>query len=444
MRKFWVILLTMGLIMALAMPVAAADVKFSGSYVAQGYYESNPTLKDPEGGSQSFGWQRLRVDTTVQVVEGLKLVTSADIMEKVWGATRSATATSTSGSTANAEMENIKFMNAYVDFAAAAGAFRVGYQTQGNWATAFGDTGEDTYGFRIRYDYMPQGPVWLVAIYDKVEGTKIYGVPNGSDGDGDKYSAGGAYKWTGGEAGILITYYLYGYAKADTTAGWRRNAWAFQPYMKGKFGPVFVEAEVGYGTGKYTKYNDGSGLPDVKWDAWRAYVMAVVDLAPAYVGIGGFYTSGDSNPSDDTKKDGLTIGNNFSPCLIAFNYDLGRFGGNLGTAPAMGSHGSNNGTAANSLAGVQAIQLRVGVKPIPKLDAYASVSYARLDKNPGSYVSKELGYEADVVATYKIYDNLSYMIGFGYLFAGDAFKGTSDANKIKDDYLVTHKLTLTF
>jgi hypothetical protein len=36
------------------------------------------------------------------------------------------------------------------------------------------------------------------------------------------------------------------------------------------------------------------------------------------------------------------------------------------------------------------------------------------------------------------------MVGFGYLWAGDWFKGTNSGAAIDNDYLVTHKLTLTF
>jgi hypothetical protein len=59
-------------------------------------------------------------------------------------------------------------------------------------------------------------------------------------------------------------------------------------------------------------------------------------------------------------------------------------------------------------------------------------------------VDSDLGHEVDLMATYKIYDNLSYMIGGAYLFAGDWFKGTNENNKVENDYLLTHKLTLTF
>jgi len=37
-------LVLIGMTMAFALPVSAADVKFSGSYVAQGYYDNNRAL----------------------------------------------------------------------------------------------------------------------------------------------------------------------------------------------------------------------------------------------------------------------------------------------------------------------------------------------------------------------------------------------------------------
>jgi hypothetical protein len=36
------------------------------------------------------------------------------------------------------------------------------------------------------------------------------------------------------------------------------------------------------------------------------------------------------------------------------------------------------------------------------------------------------------------------MIGFAYLWTGDYFKGTNEANKVANDYMLTHKLTLNF
>jgi hypothetical protein len=73
------------------------------------------------------------------------------------------------------------------------------------------------------------------------------------------------------------------------------------------------------------------------------------------------------------------------------------------------------------------------------------VAYAMAQKKPGTaYVGDVYGTEIDVTATYKIYDNLSYMVGLGYLFTGDYFKGTDPTAKITNDYILMHKLTLTF
>jgi hypothetical protein len=90
-------------------------------------------------------------------------------------------------------------------------------------------------------------------------------------------------------------------------------------------------------------------------------------------------------------------------------------------------------------------QIFTGIKPIPKLDVKASFTNASLDQNAvNGQISKNLGSEFDLSATYKIYDNLSYMVGFGYLWAGAAFQGSNASATIDNDYLVTHKLTLTF
>jgi len=75
----------------------------------------------------------------------------------------------------------------------------------------------------------------------------------------------------------------------------------------------------------------------------------------------------------------------------------------------------------------------------------ASVSYATADKTPQAvWVSRVYGYEVDLTATYKITNNLSYMLGGGYFFAGDYYKGASDANQINNNFMVINKLTLTF
>ncbi len=81
-----------------------------------------------------------------------------------------------------------------------------------------------------------------------------------------------------------------------------------------------------------------------------------------------------------------------------------------------------------------------------------SLSYAEADKKPTDngkatghpFIGGSYGTEVDLQGSYKITNNLSYMLGFGYLFTGDYFKGTSGNNKVVDDYILMNKLTLTF
>jgi hypothetical protein len=452
MKGFWKVLLLILLITALTLPASAADVKFSGSYVAQGYYDNNRTLLKDGGASVSNVWQRLRVQTDFNVQEGLMLTTRFDALEKIWGAARSTTATSTNLAGNDQESENIKFTYAFATFniPGGYGALKVGYMQQGTWGTAFGDTGEQDYGMRVKWD-LTTGPFFWGARWDKVEGKKYYSSlgPAGNvgvstyfvDHDSEKYSVLGGYTWNKGDAGLQITYYNDTSNDDNPITGYKARYILWYPYARATFGPVYVETEWGWYTGKYKSFNTGAGGPDVDYTGWRGYIMANVDLAPAYIGALAFYSSGTDITSQNTYAGGAKIGTDFQPCLILWNYDLGRWEGALG---------GQNGLSGKNVGGynsdnVEALQIFAGIKPIPKLDVKASFTIASMDKDVVvSQVSRDIGKELDISATYKIYDNLSYMIGFAYLWAGDAFKGSNAGASIDNDYLLTHKLTLAF
>jgi hypothetical protein len=90
-------------------------------------------------------------------------------------------------------------------------------------------------------------------------------------------------------------------------------------------------------------------------------------------------------------------------------------------------------------------QGRIGVKPTPQFDTMLSISYAIADKKPSGFANGTYGTEVDLTGTYKITNNLSYMLGFGYLFTGDYFKGKDNGNRdVNDDFILINKLTLSF
>jgi hypothetical protein len=471
MKKLWIVLLSVALIAAFAMPVSAADVKFSGSYIAQGYYDNNRTLNKDGGASVSNIWQRLRVQTDFQIQEGLKLTTRFDAMEKIWGAARApiSASTTTTGvvvtvpalgydsSGNNWEAENLKMEHVYVSANMFGGLLRVGYQQQSVFGTAFADSGDSTYGPRIRYDYTV-GPWLFIVLWDKIEGTQYYSAagPAGNignaayqvDSTAEKYVGAFVYNWSKGNAGLLFYYYLLSNTSgpavaANAETGYKGQFWVFDPYFKAQIGPVYLEGEIAYWTGKSKKYegsNPANG--DVTRDGISVYLTGTYDFSPMYAGLLFAYVAGDDKGTTDKDEQGPPGGTDFNPCLLLFNYDLGRWNG------IVGSQGASYGYAGSGtqLSNAMMAQIFFGIKPVPKLDVKASYTIAQADKDGAAtgWQSKNYGSELDLTATYKIYDNLSYMVGFAYLWAGDYFKGTNSAATIDNDYLVTHKLTLTF
>ncbi|HPY35030.1 MAG TPA: hypothetical protein PKY32_04475, partial [Smithellaceae bacterium] len=214
--------------------------------------------------------------------------------------------------------------------------------------------------------------------------------------------------------------------------------------VKAKFGPVAVEAEAWYLGGKVMKWEDdapfipGVTTDDISLSAWSVYVNAVADFNMFYFGGTFAYLSGDDDTTTDKVEGGpgtVNGGRDWNPCLIMFNWDRNYWAG------------ASNGWGASTDAGVMSNayfgQLKAGVRPISDLDIALSVAYAKADKLPTGYFEKDYGWEVDVTATYKITNNLSYMLGAGFLFTGDYYKAAT-TNDVEDNFIVLNKLTLTF
>jgi hypothetical protein len=547
MKKFWVILLSLGLLMAFAMPAAAVDVKFSGHYYAQGWYVDNPSVLDKSapadtaavGGTGNSSWatnnkrssnafysQQFRLTTEFQVVEGLKLVTRIDALEKRWGDQSWAGGTgetqsraSFAGSAANNPIfgtkaqENIEFERAYLDFNVPFGKFQVGYMQFLMWGTDFLNTPLSAGG--IRYFYS-QGPWQAVAAVEKrgeaigLSGGK-YGasrntytpvggaattsptasgmIGEGNDADKDVYDLGVIYKFKAGEAGLLYQYNRNAYGKSNYTNGYLTQLSGLFPYVKATFGNFFVEGEYVYGFGNVRSYenngmqtsNGGSSAiaagntlgsaQDVGLTAQGLFLHGKYDFKPAYVGLQFIYLGGDDNSSSD-KATGSIAGAlqanyGFNRCLILWNADygdnMGTMSGNAGSAVGATNRRTGGSYGVNQfMDNVWFYQIYAGIKPMPKMDVKLALSIASADKKPKSdvgavgaagyysgatvkeFVSSQYGTELDLTASYKIYDNLTYLIGAGYLWTGDYFKGYESGVTVSNNYLLSHRLTLNF
>jgi len=221
-----------------------------------------------------------------------------------------------------------------------------------------------------------------------------------------------------------------------------------------KMGPVYLEAEGLYATGNWAKYEQGTTVPmpqDVKFEQAGFYLMANVDLAPMYVGGMFAYSSGDDGSDPTKKKTGLfrelALNESVNASLMLMSYE---YTNQVGMRYPVGSSSTVTPERGYGHYGdnIWFYQLFAGIKPMKELDIKLALSYAYADKKPKvgglEFVSDKYGTELDLTATYKIYNNLSYMVGFGYLWTGDYYKGTDNSIVTANDYLVMHQLQLTF
>jgi len=438
MKKFWLVLLSLGLIAAFSTQAMAVDVKVSGEFYVGGMYLDRTSLQEDVGPSTAFFFQRLRVKTDFAVAPGLTLVTRFDAMERVWGGPRGAGDAVDSADTV-AENENIAVDWVYVDYVSPIGTFDVGMMNDGATGTIFGNS----YSPKGRIKFSKAfGPFTLNLAYTKDaenSNTVVYSSDE-SDRDNDKYGVEGVYQWKDGKVGLNINYYNQRANRAadDPSA---TKYFLFTPYAIAKLGPVALQAELNYAGLGEQNYEDPSNTDDLDINSLSFFVDATADFGMFYVGGTVAFVSGDGDADDDEIENILNGGRDWNPCLIMWSYnDRTKWAGSLA-----GYNGANQDT---NMTNGWLFQLRGGVKPIDKLDIMASVTYAIDDETPVAggeeYKNDDYGVEVDLTATYKLTNNLSYMLGVGYLFSGDYYKGTSNDNNIEDEYMVINKLTLTF
>ncbi len=456
MKRIWLVMLSLGLVLAFSASAFAVDVKFSGSFYAAGIYLDKVTLRDnaygypadsSSGVSTAFYYQRLRVKTDFIVSPGLTLITRFDALERVWGGARTDAGES-------AESENIRFEWAYIDYVTPVGTFDVGYFEHGVFGTYFNDVSYN--GGAIKWSHK-LGPVSVGAKVNKgtfSAGENSYFYNNTgatqSDRDNDCYSAYVKYAAKNFEAGLLAKYKRNATARVPGVpdSGSLTKTYGLNPYAKANFGPVTMEAELAYGWGK--KDYENPDVADLRYSRnWGVYLDAVADFGKVYAGASGAFISGDEADSTDQVEGGLVHGGDWDPCLLMFNSERATWVGSLTgyhdthADPFMGGASDYNGDA-DYATGAWFLQGRVGVRPTDKLDIVASLSWAEADEKP-SYVLDELfGWEADITATYSITNNLSYMVGAAYLWTGDYYKCCTHEYDVNDNYLFINKLTLTF
>jgi hypothetical protein len=293
---------------------------------------------------------------------------------------------------------------------------------------------------------LTKGPWFYYVGYKVWDDKSASAVTTSTQTDLDRDKSAFAIKYIGQSAeGGLLGGHVRDARSKTATNNTTNLLYYLQPYAKATFGPVKVQAEFDYFWGDYPKDDNTANK---KLELIAGWVDATATFGNFYAGGTLAYVAGD-DPSTTDKIEGhsgiVNGGIDWNPCLIMFNNDLtywvGNVVGNNPIVPPANQQGVLGGPMANALF----FQGRVGVRPTPQWDAMLSVSYAQADRKPTGFANGTYGTEIDLTGTYKITNNLSYMLGVGYLFTGDYFKGIdSGSNKVNDDYMLINKLTLSF
>jgi len=476
MKKLGMVLLSLGLVAALCQPGAAAiEMKWSGTYIITGSYEHNRYLEG-DAHSQSYYAQRLRFQPEFKIAEGLKVRTRIDTMQRVWGQNGigSEKLDSNWDNYRNkAGEQNIQFRRAWVTFDVPFGTFDAGYMADGIFGLgSFGnlDSEGPVISFRTKID-TPYGQfVPLIGCEKIVEGALGNNIQGDSltGSDFDKYFAFLTYYANSGELGLGWVWYKNDSLKSGKAPnlieggtypfGAKMDLHWIESHGRYTYGPLLAEYEFIYEFGKLWNYQDGGNAvagDDIDSEAFEWFINLKYTHGPAYVGFQYGYSSGTdwSDLKNDHDNSGFTVVGYgiWQPTLILFNNWFDRFAGPNGGRdrnPAFANYTYNN-TFVNgsSFANASLYQLYGGYSPIPKLGLKASIAFVQADetwKHQDDYIGTEL----DLSASYKIYDNLEYMVGFGYLWAGDYWEGPfyPDPTKQKkdDDYMLVNQLTLSF
>jgi len=450
MKRFCLVLLSLGLIVAFSTSAMAVDVKFSGQFYAVGIYQDKTTFKKDtgsDGPSTALYFQRLRLRTDFVVTPGVTLITRADIMERSWGASRSipGTALDTLSAGTKAENENIAFDWAYILFVSPIGLIEAGYQDDGTWGTVFGNNPlpSATLTWILPFNNFVFGLEAVKSLENSRTAKNV--TVNAADRDTNKYYAFFVYSFKNGSAGLLAANIRDASTRAAVSeqTGYIANVYGLLPYVKLKLGPVAIQAEVNYGWGQGAKWEGAypySSFGDTRGENITAFLDATADFGKVYVGGTFAYVSGDDPGTGQIEGGILNGGLDWKPCLLMFNADRNYWAGTIS--------GYGTSTLGAPMTNAWFFQGRAGVKPIDKLDIMASISFANADKKPtANWQYNDYGWEADLAATYKITNNLSYMLGGAYLFTGKYLKGEGSLTSPSDlanNYMIINKLTLTF
>jgi hypothetical protein len=437
MKKCLLVLLLLAAVLVAVVPAVAVDFKYGGYYFARWITSDNVTDGNSNlDDNQNYFDQRLRLYFDFIASENLRLVTKYEV-DTLWGNNFDKF---DSGGGVGADSINFKVKNAYVDFAvpqapvrASLGvqglAFLTGWVIDDDFSGALFTTELDPVAIKLGYIAAQNNNVtdasqeindWFLNLdysHGPFAASFIVFYQYGHDAVPVGVTAGGPFVYVDTEDNQLVDLGLALNFKMDWLEAYLNTV---------------------QNLGSYDLATTGKGV------AYRGFMVeagANLNYDPLTFTLGGFYTSGDTDPDDDTDN--------------AFSYPIGKshywseimglgtldtnVGGSYlnpvrppdqqlytGADDRLNPDYQGGYTAADYPSNLWTITAGVAWQALEKTKLTLNYYYIGTDKSVlGNYVTGEkdrsIGNEVDFYVDQEVLPRLDLRLVAAYLFAGDAY-----------------------
>ncbi len=419
MKKVLSTVAALGLVAGLATSAAALELKVKGEYILDGWAVSEglgvlgghgvQTQEGPgivEGDTDA--WFEHKFQTDADLIINDKITIKSRIRFIDWGVWGKQDDTNISNGA------NFSVRRLWMVYKSPIGKWEIGRRPAGAWQHTFVNSG--TRADRIMWKKKVADDFSMYAFYQKSTEGDAYA--NTDDLDKDYYEVYGAF--TGAGKSALALGWNRDHSKDTGPTAVDTETWRIKGYGDYQFTDMLgLEVEFDYIWGDQDQNYVGGKSFDITGVAFMADLQAKFGDTQASAMY--FYLSGDDNPNDtdkDAYSSGKGSGNDFEPLYVLTGTKTSILNNDIGGATV-------NGAAART-AGVHAIVLSADFQATEKLSLHGAFGWAEAADEMAGWDS-DYGYELDAGLGYKLLDNLTYNLHFGWLATGDFFKGANPA-----------------
>lgn len=416
-------------------------------------------------GSDAFYFHSFILNPVLKVNDNIQVKADIRLADRhIWGMNDTTQAAVTDGRVVDAN-------KIWMEYESPIGKWSIGRTPSGAWYHDFMNSGARANRIVYAPNMLPE-PFFMLALLEKqteedvAANTAALGSLRANDQDKDMYLVHVGYKADMGTS--VLGYFLTRDATTPKTAAGTllqpdvKHSHTIKFYGKYNIAGFNLETEISHGLGEAV-VNGTATERDI--DNWAAFVEAGTTVGAANIGAFYFYMSGDNNTTDNEYQGAMGtagVGNDFNPFQILTGDWMGMLNADkggvhpflAGSTPTGGGAAVANGTDP----GVHAVGLKASTAVNDKLTLSGTIGAAWADEvnisiNADAVASTvvgqndDYGWEIDLGASYKLLDNLTYGVHFGYLNLGDYWlRGNMKAagDETNNVYLLAHQLVMKF